>query len=523
MKRSNAKKPNLGPTKVLSRRDLLVGGAAVSLTLPLGLGACDDSLGPLDLGADAGADAAADLVGSDLPATDTAGDMNDALLSDAPLPGDLGHDLPPTTVFFPETITEDKATFPLGVQAGAMTGPTALVWGHAADNKTKLLRVWRDAAPGKVWLDVEMQVNPKDGYFSVPLSGLIAGARYRYAFFVGSGTALTARSAIGKFRSALAAGSTEAVTVAATHGTNALYMPYKGVETMAQYSYDVFCQLGDMTYNDGASTLSQYRGKWQKTLKDPGYRALLTKAGAYYTWDDHEFINDDKLYSLAPSVLKAAKDAFFETLPVERQANDRLWKSYRWGKSVEFFVLDCRLERQPKTRGTSDPIYISKAQMAWLKQGLKSSPCHFKVLLNSVPITKMPPLWLAQKDRWQGYGKQRDELLDYITNNSIKNVWFISGDFHVGSVGRVETTGARSKIWEVLAGPGGNGPNPLWLLALGGPIIREQIFPAKQFPHFSGVFAATLMTFDPAKDAVHIRFIDQSHKILYDGWINSST
>ena len=114
------------------------------------------------------------------------------------------------------------------------------------------------------------------------------------------------------------------------------------------------------------------------------------------------------------------------------------------------FILDCRQERTP-SRGE----YVSVAQMTWLKSALSSSPCHFKVILNSVPIAQLPDVWLMEDDRWQGYPRQRDELLNFIVDTPIDNVWFLAGDFHIGAVWRVESSGPRQQIWEILCGPGG--------------------------------------------------------------------
>ena len=447
-------------------------------------------------------------------------------------PPDARKDAPPTVdaagkdqstevVFDPSAVAEDEATFPLGVQAGAMTHSSALLWGYAEDDHPKRLRVWRaGSTPGKVVLIHDAKATPSAGYFHEAVAGLSGGSWYSYAFFAegGADAAFTGRSAIGRFRAALAPNALEPVTVAATHGTKGTWAPWGALIVTAQHDYDLFCQLGDMSYNDGATSHADYRAKWKTALKDKGYRALLIKSGSYYTWDDHEIENDSKLYKLPPAQIKAGKDAFYEAVPAVRQAGDRLWTSYRWGKSVEFFVLDCRLERQPSTRKSADPIYISKAQLAWLKQGLSSSPCHFKVLLNSVPIIKMPSIWLKASDRWQGYAAQRDELLDHITQNAIPDVWFITGDFHTGLVGRLEKSGPRSKYFEIMPGPGGNGPNPLWLAyKVGGPNTKEGIAPKSQFDFFGGEMMATLITFDPKTDLVRVRFIDAaSKKVLYD-------
>ena len=76
--------------------------------------------------------------------------------------------------------------------------------------------------------------------------------------------------------------------------------------------------------------------------------------------------------------------------------------------------------------------------MTWLKQGLSDSPCVFKVILNSVPITNMPFLFdLGADDSWVGYEAQREEILSHISDGVTGAVW-LAGDFHFGAVTRVE-------------------------------------------------------------------------------------
>lgn len=414
----------------------------------------------------------------------------------------------------PAAIAESDELFSLGVASGEPSDTGAIFWSFAEDDQPKTLRVWREEN-GTRLLAHEAQVTPAEGYLKAAVSGLAAQTTYRYAFFDEQDSA---RSAIGTVTTAFGSGCRRAVTVAATTCTSARFAPYESLEVMAKHDFDVLCHLGDMSYNDGAVTLEQFRAKWRATMRDPGYRALLPRAGMLITWDDHEFDNNIDAQTFDPERLEAGKKAFYETLPVTRQENDRLWRSHRWGDTVEFFLLDSRLERKRETAPTDDAIYLSKEQLAWLKQGLEASTAHFKVVLNSVPITDMPAFWVGEADRWEGYASQREDLVAFVAN--LPNVWFLSGDFHVGAVTRIEREGPARKVWEILAGPGANF-NPLPVAyEHGSEEEREKIAGADQFKYFSGAFAATLLTFDVERDAVRIRFIDTEEKVLFDQWVS---
>ena len=443
--------------------------------------------------------------------------------------------------FAPEAIAEDEIMFPLGVQAGAVHADSAILWALADDGSaSKRLRVWRSAGEaGQVYLHTDIDVQAAEGYLKTRVSGLAAGAEYRYAFFdVAGDGSLALRSTIGRFRSAWPAGSTRPLLVGTATCTSLSRAPYRSMLRTAQEDVDCFFHVGDMSYNDAAyrSTIGQpadvvraaYRQIWRATLADPGYRALLAKTGSYITWDDHEVDDNWDPETYNPVSLQAAKEAYFETLPNDRFANDRLWTSYRWGSSVEVFLLDCRSERLPSTRHGAGPAqYLSPEQMAWFKQALKDSPCHFKVVLNSVPMAKMPPpFWIMAEDRWDGYQDQRTEILDWIDAHDIANVWFISGDFHVGFVARVapERTGAAGRVRDIAVGPGANGPNPLVGIIESFPDRLERIFPSGQFEYFTRLDqydVATLLRFDPSSNSVHVRFIhtprgSEDETLLYD-------
>jgi alkaline phosphatase D len=402
----------------------------------------------------------------------------------------------------PRAIPLDDAAFPLGVQAGAPVDDGAILWGNAPGLQRALVRVWRDA-PGGVVLDDQQVIEPgPGGSFRLPISGLQAGGEYHYAVFTED---LGARSAVGRVVTAFPPEELRPLTLGCMTCTNqGKVSRFTSLETLAQHDFDLLVHLGDMSYNDGARTLEEYRAKWHDTLNDEGYRAVLPKAGMVMAWDDHEIDNNLDPTSFPADALAAAKDAFFESLPMWRGPNGQIWRRFRWGRTAEIIILDTRTERIP--RG-DDKRYISYEQMEFLKDALLNSPCHFKIVLNSVPITEMPTLWLNQGDRWQGYGDQRDELTAFIEDNNLDNIWFLSGDFHSGFVSRVQKEGHLSRLWEVAVGPSGNFGNPLAMGADAG-IAVEQVFPSDQFLYGSGRIATTLLTFDPANDNVRIQFLD---------------
>ncbi|MFO0598327.1 MAG: alkaline phosphatase D family protein [Myxococcaceae bacterium] len=402
-----------------------------------------------------------------------------------------------------------ETLFPQAAAAGAMTSSSFLAWTRATGVPQVTFRVWREIGSStqvrlvkEVVLDV---TDATDGNLKVKVEGLAPATTYTYGFF---STDLTKRSLVGKVRTAFPDDWKEPLKVGATSCASYRYRPFLPLQTQARQDMDLWLHLGDVSYNDGADSLPAFRAKWQEQFKDPGYRDLMPAAGAYFVWDDHDFANNFDIEVLGPQhpIILDGTKAFRETLPVEE---DRSWRSYKWGQTAEFFLLDCRMERKPSTRETPQAQFISPEQLDWLQQGLVNSPCHFKVVMTSVPITNLPgPSWGGQADRWQGYVAQREALLNFIETNAVKNVWFISGDIHTGAIMRLEKTGFRSTVYEITVGPAGN-INPLNLvLEPGQEANKPVVFPPSQFLYAGGNFQATTFTFDPKNDTVRVVFQD---------------
>lgn len=403
--------------------------------------------------------------------------------------------------FDPEALDYDEELFPLAVMAGEMRPESVMLAVYIDDAQPKTLRVWLPTdTPGQVELVKEMEVAPNaDGYLKVSVDGLCPGTWYRYGYFTSDGQSFLGRSLLGEVRTAIAEDSLEPVVVAMS-ACNGSSFDWPALDRTAEEYYDVFCHLGDMAYNDGAFSTEEYRDRWKQYLSAQGFKDVYGLAGLYATWDDHE-ITDNSDFDREtndPNELEKksnALNAYFEVLPIEGgEGNFQLWRSFRWGLTAEFIVLDCRYERLP-----SQGEYMTQAQMDWLKQTLLDSPCHFKVILNSVPITNMPFIWdIAASDRWEGFPDSRSELLNFIDDEQIENIWFISGDFHVCFVSRIESMGANlAARTREIAVTGGNTN-----------ILGSSLTLSGHFDYGVGQPRGCVLTFDPSTDSVNCRFIN---------------
>lgn len=397
--------------------------------------------------------------------------------------------------------------FPLGIASGDVTSDAAILWTRYIGNETLHLVV-RDVT-GAEHVDEEVTVGGGD-FVHAEVTGLNPGAAYVYTFYEVSGMQRAARSEIGRFRAAIADEVVEPLVIGAccctANGRRMETLERAGART----DLDTFLLLGDTTYNDGAETISEFRNKWAENLGTDGYLALRRSTSVMATWDDHEVTNNWDPETTPGAMVAAATRAMFDNLPLRRVSSspDRLWKSIRWGHTAEIFVLDCRGERRPSTRTMMNAEYISRDQMDWLKAGLQASPAVFKLIMNSVPIADLPGLFdFADADRWEGYGAQRDEIVQFIDDQAIGGVLWLAGDIHLAYRGRLAASGPGSTQLEVLAGPGAQVPNPLSAALRSRPM---------QFDWASGVNNYLVLHLDPAGRTVRTVHHDRSDAIIAD-------
>jgi len=422
-----------------------------------------------DTGSGAPGDA---LLDGDAPLVDTIGDT--VLDATGDSVADAGGSAAP---FDPTAVPLDEGVFDLAVQAGDATPHGAVFWTHAvggvgsdggaAELHLVIFEDGDEGTPGATIVD--QPVSAEDGGFvHVEVDeGLAPGTWYRYVFVASAPAGgVSARSVVGRVRTALAPDALEPITFGMMSGTKQSNRPYLTLSWAAEDALDAFLLLGDTAYNDGATTLTAYRDMWRDSLTDEGYRDLLPSTGLIATWDDHEIENNWDPEEIDAAQLAAGTQAFFETIAFRRDPAhpNRIWRVLRWGQTADFFVLDCRSERLPSTRSGDHAQYISPEQLAWFKDQLLQSTATFKLVLNSVPITDMPFLFVDNGDRWESYASQREELLQFIEDNDIQGVLWLSADYHLPAIARVSKDGLGADMWELISGPGANMTNPAYLI-----------------------------------------------------------
>lgn len=357
----------------------------------------------------------------------------------------------------PEEYAEDASAFPLGVQIGDPTESSAILGVTTTETEPLyLILVYGDGDENQWFLaDISESATPDEsGRLQLTLSDLLPDRAYSGCLTTSDGAR---RSPVFRFRTAPTSDADVRKIVFGATSCFGGNWPFPSMQYAADERLDFFLLLGDTVYADGSSTVEEYREHYAENFAASPLQALFYSTGVVATWDDHEVDNNWSWEEVSEEKFEAARQAYWEALPQGRgEGGTLIWRKIAWGPAVDLFVLDCRGERK-------DGLYISAEQMSWLQRELSASQARFKVILNSVPVTDMTN-WYGttfQEDRWQGYA-QRAEILEYIRDNAIEGVLWVSGDHHLGMVNRVDVAGgAGEDQWEVLTGPAGSMINVL--------------------------------------------------------------
>ncbi|MFD5861608.1 alkaline phosphatase D family protein [Streptomyces chartreusis] len=254
----------------------------------------------------------------------------------------------------------------------------------------------------------------------------------------------------------------------------------------ARGDLDAWLHLGDYIYEYGTGqygtrgtvvrqtapaneilTLADYRGRHGKYKTDADLQALHAKAPVIAIWDDHEMANDawsggaenhtEGAEGAWAARQAAAKQAYFEWMPVRPAIAGTTYRRLRFGKLADLSLLDLRSFRSEQVKvgngevDDPDRTLTGRAQLDWLKAGLKSSDTTWRLVGNSVmispfaigslsadllkPLAKLlglPQEGLAlNTDQWDGYTDDRRELLAHLRSNAIRNTVFLTGDIHM--------------------------------------------------------------------------------------------
>ena len=265
-----------------------------------------------------------------------------------------------------------------------------------------------------------------------------------------------------------------------------------------------------------AKTLEQFRAKHNEVYSprfdfNP-WKDLRATTSVYATWDDHDVTNDfaggatpadspqkQNLFGTSSSgfvnktsAFNSALQAFQDYFPLREDQfygntgdalttnRRKLYRYNTFGSDAATFVLDVRsfrdaplpfvsesasqeqLNQQLTDAFARDRTMLGAAQLEQFKADLlaaEQSGVTWKFVMSTVPMQHFGIPVMGE--RWEGYAAERADLLNFIEQNQIKNVVFITGDFHGSVVNNVTNQQGPGQpvtptgVFDVMIGPVG--------------------------------------------------------------------
>ncbi len=208
------------------------------------------------------------------------------------------------------------------------------------------------------------------------------------------------------------------------------YRPWnitKIYKTMSRESSNHMVWMGDNLYltldHDLKNKFRIYR-RYLGVRKDHDMNLFLSSNIQHYaTWDDHDFGPNDCDGSYKNSDLTTS--AFLNFWPNPEPANDKgIYYSFKKGE-MEFFMTDSRTFRN--NNGSS---FLGENQLSWLKNQLLHSRATFKFIIISNQVINQ----VKGHESYYNFPKERASLFNFIKENNIPGIIFLSGDRHHSEV-----------------------------------------------------------------------------------------
>ena len=200
-------------------------------------------------------------------------------------------------------------------------------------------------------------------------------------------------------------------------------------------------------------------GLWYRPSHDraiPEMQKLLGSMHHYATWDDHDFGPNDSnwSYEYKDTALEIFK-AYWGNHTYGETANPGVYSKFYWGDAA-FFLMDNHYYRD--AAGMDQDRYPPKTQwgkhqLEWLKQSLMAAKKlnHFRFLFIATGNQMLQTAPFGEPHEL--YRREREELMDFIVENEITGVVFLTGDVHHSAMYRRQLGDANQWVYEITSSP----------------------------------------------------------------------
>lgn len=227
-------------------------------------------------------------------------------------------------------------------------------------------------------------------------------------------------------------------------------------ESMAKEKADFMVWLGDAWYTREVDFYSEwglrYRASYDRA--QPVLQNFLKAMPQFAIWDDHDYgPNDVGEYYPFKETARNIFNAYFCN-PSSGENGQGTYTMTSWS-DADIFMTDCRWWRSAD--GTEDSVdgkpnpekrMLGKRQMGWLKNSLLFSTATFKIIaMGDQVLNPLSPI-----NKWKNFPAEYYELMNFIRDNKINGVLFLTGDRHHSEIIKEDRAGTYP-LYDITVSP----------------------------------------------------------------------
>ncbi len=179
-------------------------------------------------------------------------------------------------------------------------------------------------------------------------------------------------------------------------------------------------------------------------------QALLASVHNYAIIDDHDFGPDDSDGSFWNKDMTEEAFKLFWANPSQYVSGLKSATTQFTWNDVDFFLLDNRYYRSPDNRTTGEKTQLGSEQLEWLKNAFNYSEASFKFIVIGGQFLNTAKNFETYSN--YGFEKERNEIIEFIYDEDIKNVIFLTGDRHHTELDILEKKG-KPVIYDLTLSP----------------------------------------------------------------------
>jgi alkaline phosphatase D len=359
--------------------------------------------------------------------------------------------------------------------SGPMLGPvelrTAKLWIEVKPGSRVTLQYWKQGEM-KFFKTMQKQTNIEDWFSPLVfyVVGLDINTTYEYRFAINQKAVMPPTKADGSFTTkelwqwrksapnfSFLTGSCSYMNETAIDRPG---KPYGGdssiFETMAKEKTAFMLWLGDSWYTREVDYFDEW-GLWNRASHDraaPVLQNFLKSTSHFAIWDDHDYGPNDigMNYILKDKSRNVFMNYFTNTS--YGMGGEGIYSMISYS-DVDVFMMDDRWWRSADAMKDSvdgkpnpDKKMWGKTQLEWLKNSLLFSRASFKIIATGSQVLNP----VSPFDKLLNCPAEYNELMNFLSDNKINGVVFLTGDRHHSEIMKVERSGTYP-LYDITASP----------------------------------------------------------------------